>query len=111
MLKCGQTVGHVHRDERSRGNAFVLTERDGNYAILCQALPRAARLINNLAEHEFDRVSVPSLYDASLRSGWTKRKWRVEKMPIEKAASAFNDQKSRAKWGLICGDRNTYQVL
>ena len=110
VLKADQHVNHVHREGRSRGNVFILTDRGGQYAILCQALPRAARLINNLAEHPFDRVSVPSLYEASQKNAYTKRKWLVERMPLEEAVLAFEDARRRAKFGLVCGDGNTYQL-
>ena len=112
IIRQGQSLTKINYQPRSRYRVYLVTDRHHKYAFVCQSLPRIARLINGLAKHEFDRVSVPSLYEAAHKNGWHKRLWHVQTLGFDaQALDTINDALANSEHNLICGSAEHYVVV
>ena len=110
ILKAKQRISHVKRQPRSRNRMFLVTDRDGKWAFVAQSLPQIAKLINAMGTHEFDRVSVPSLYEAAHRNAYTKRRWRVQTLTLDETATV-NAALDTTEQAVICGTAYHYTIM
>ena len=84
--------------------AYVLTDRSGEWTVLCHSIPRLAQWVN---EHlscgdDWDRVSVTGLWEALNKTGgrhggWHKGRFRVRSVPLQESGAAFDDARSRSQ--------------
>ena len=112
IMHPGSQMRSAGKEPKAHGHVFILHQhgRDEQYCILSQQVARATRVINLLAKgSDFDSVSIASVYDAAQKNAWTKRKWRVERLPLgQPAINRFNELAKTHKQALVCGVSSRY---
>ena len=117
LLTASQHLTTIRKDQYAKkAVAYLLTDRSGEWCIMCQSLPLLASWVNhNLSDgNAWDRVTVTGLFEnlnkTSGRSGgYHKGRFRVRSVPLAQAGEEF--QKARvgcAHAVVVAGVRERY---
>ena len=97
VLSPKQRLACVRKEaHNTKGVVYICVDRNNEWAILCQSLPKLAKWINeNLSNGEvWDRVSVTGLFESMNRTdsrngGWHKGRFRVQSIPLDRSEEIF----------------------
>ena len=113
VLSSTQRLARAHKGAK-RDVAYLVVDRQREWAIFATSLPRLARFINdNLSSgHAWDRVSVTGLFESLNREdgrhgGWHKGRYRVRRMPLADSAPEFEAVRARCAHAAVVAARPT----
>ena len=113
VLSSTQRLARAHRTAK-RDVAYLVVDRQREWAILAMSLPKLARFINdNLSSGQaWDRVSVTGLFESLNREdgrhgGWHKGRYRVRRMPLADSAPEFEAVRARCAHAAVVAARPT----
>ena len=118
VLSSTQRLSRAHaKGVTKRDVAYLVFDRQREWAIFATSLPKLARFINdNLSSGQaWDRVSVTGLFESLNREdgrhgGWHKGRWRVMSVDLESASDTFEAVRKDHELAAVIGAPACYQV-